>query len=87
LLDRWKVYKLIGDAYAGLQQFEKAKDNYNLSLLFYPEYEPAQKALLQLGSQVAVVLETDKTAPAILITEPAPNRGLEIVSAGNDILV
>jgi tetratricopeptide (TPR) repeat protein len=87
LLDRWKVYKLIGDAYAGLQQFEKAKDNYNLSLLFYPEYEPAQKALLQLGSQVAVVLETDKTAPEIKITEPAVNRGLEIVASGNDILI
>jgi hypothetical protein len=86
-IDKWKVYKLMGDAYAGLQQFEKAKDNYNLSLLFYPEYEPAQKALVQLGSQVALVLETDKTAPAIIITEPATNRGLEIVSAGNDILV
>jgi len=86
-IDKWKVYKLMGDAYAGLQQFEKAKDNYTLSLLFYPEYEPAQKALLQLGSQVSIVIETDKTSPVILITEPATNRGLEIVSAGNDILV
>ena len=26
LLDRWKVFKLMGDAYAGLEQYEKAKD-------------------------------------------------------------
>jgi tetratricopeptide (TPR) repeat protein len=87
LMDKWKVYKLIGDAYTGLQQYDKARDNYTISLLSNPEYEPAQKGLLQLGSQVVLTLETDKTAPAILITEPATNRGLEIVSAGNDILV
>jgi tetratricopeptide (TPR) repeat protein len=87
IIEKHKVYKAMGDAYTGLKQFEKAKDNYNLSLLFYPEYEPAQKALLQLGSQVAVVLQTDKTAPIILITEPATTRGLEIVAAGTDILV
>jgi len=42
---------------------------------------------LQLGSQVSIVIETDKIPPAIIITEPATNRGLEIVSVGNDILL
>ena len=85
--DRWKIYKLMGDAYLGLEQYEKAKDAYTISLLSYPEYKPTQQAILNLESVIATTITTDKTAPEIKITEPAVNRGLEIVASANDILI
>jgi tetratricopeptide (TPR) repeat protein len=85
--DRWKIYKLMGDAYTGLEQYERAKDAYTTSLLSYPEYKPTQQAILKLESLIATTITTDKTAPEIKITEPSVNRGLEIVASGNDILI
>jgi tetratricopeptide (TPR) repeat protein len=85
--DRWKIYKLMGDAYTGLEQYERAKDAYTTSLLSYPEYKPTQQALLNLEAIIATTITTDKTAPEIKITEPAVNRGLEIVASGSDILI
>ncbi len=87
VIEKHKVYKAMGDAYTGLKQFDKAKDYYNLSLLFYPDYEPTKSALVQLESLVVTTTATDKTPPVITITEPGVKRGLEIVTAGNDILV
>jgi len=86
-VDKYKIYKTMGDAYTGLKQFDKAKDYYELSLLFYPDYEPSKMALMQLDSLITTTITTDKTAPEIKITEPVANRGLEIVSAGNDIMI
>ena len=86
-LQNWEDYKLLGDIYAGLNNYEKARDYYNISLLYYPEYKPSMVALTALEVKYANETSADKTAPIILITEPAPNRGLEIVFAGNDILV
>jgi tetratricopeptide (TPR) repeat protein len=85
--DKYKVYKAMGDAYAGLKQFDKAKDYYNLSLLFYPDYEPTKSAIVLLKSSIVNTTATDKNPPVITITEPSVKRGLEIVTAGNDILV
>ena len=86
-IEKHKVYKAMGDAYTGLKQFDKAKDYYNLSLLFYPDYEPTKTALAQLKSLMVTTTATDKTPPVISVTEPSVKRGLEIVTAGNDILV
>ena len=86
-IEKHKVYKAMGDAYTGLKQFDKAKDYYNLSLLFYPDYEPTKTALAQLESLMVTTTATDKTPPVISVTEPSVKRGLEIVTAGNDILV
>ena len=86
-IDKWKIDKAYGDAYAGLKEYEKAKNYYSISVLTNPGYKPAVKALENLGLQYQQEVVTDKTAPTILITEPATNRGLEIVSADNDILV
>jgi hypothetical protein len=77
----------MGDAYTGLKQFDTAKDYYNLSLLFYPDYEPTKTALAQLKSLMVTTTATDKTPPVITVTEPSVKRGLEIVTAGTDILV
>ncbi len=87
LVDRWKVYKLLGDAYAGLEQYEKAKDNYNISLLSNPDYEPAAAALVKLEATIARVTSTDKTAPVIVLLEPSPKRGLKVTAAGANIMI
>ena len=86
-IEKHKIYKAMGDTYTGLKQFDKAKDYYNLSLLFYPDYEPTKTALAQLESLVVTTTATDKTPPVITVTEPSVKRGLEIVTAGTDILV
>lgn len=86
-INKWEFYKAMGDAYKGLKQYDKAKDFYNLSLLIDPDYQLAVSAMANLESLVATTISTDKNPPTIVITEPAVNRGLEIVSAGNDILV
>lgn len=77
-VDRWKIFKLYGDAYAGLGQYEKAKDNYNIALFSNPEYEPAIIALTMLESEYAQSSSTDKSGPVISLTEPSSNRGLII---------
>ena len=87
LIEKHKVYKAMGDAYAGLKQFDKAKDYYNLSLLFYPDYEPTKSAIVLLKSSMVKTTATDKTPPVITVTEPSVKRGLEIVTVGTDILV
>jgi tetratricopeptide (TPR) repeat protein len=86
-IEKHKVYKAMGDAYAGLKQFDKAKDYYSLSLLFYPDYEPAKSAIVLLKSLMVKTTATDKTPPVISVTEPSVKRGLEIVTVGTDILV
>ncbi len=87
LVDRWKVFKLLGDAYAGLEQYEKAKDNYNIALLSNPDYEPAVTALVNLETTIANNTSTDKTAPAISLLEPAPSRGFKVTAAGANVLI
>ncbi len=87
LMDRWVIYKSIGDAYAGLKQYEKAKDNYNIAIFSDPGYEPAIAALTKLESSVATEVSTDKTPPTIVLTEPSLKRGLQVTTAGVDILV
>lgn len=72
LVDRWKIFKLMGDAYTGLQQFEKAKDNYNISLLTNPDYEPTKEAIVKLETIIGTSVSTDKTAPTINLLEPSP---------------
>jgi tetratricopeptide (TPR) repeat protein len=86
-IEKHKVYKAMGDAHTGLKQFDKAKDYYSLSLLFYPDYEPTKSAIVLLKSLMVKTTATDKTPPVISVTEPSVKRGLEIVTAGTDILV
>ncbi|MDB5012935.1 MAG: hypothetical protein JWQ25_1137, partial [Daejeonella sp.] len=87
LEDRWKVYKSIGDAYAGLQQYDKARDNYNISLLSNPEYQPAIDGLAKLNVKYTKEVATDKTPPVISLLEPRPKRGLKITSASANVMV
>jgi tetratricopeptide (TPR) repeat protein len=87
LVDRWKIFKLMGDAYTGLQQFEKAKDNYNISLLTNPEYEPTKEAIVKLETIIGTSVSSDKTAPTINLLEPSPKRGLKVTTASANVLI
>ncbi len=87
LMDRWLIHKALGDAYAGLQRFDRAKDNYNIALLANPDYEPAIAALTKLESSIATTTSTDKIPPKIAVTEPAVKRGLQVTTSGNDVMV
>ncbi|MDZ4795589.1 MAG: caspase family protein [Bacteroidota bacterium] len=78
---KWKKYKEIGDAYAGLKDYQKATDNYNIALLYNPDYEPAIAAITKLETDYAVQSSTDKIAPDISLIDPSPQRGLIIHSA------
>jgi tetratricopeptide (TPR) repeat protein len=86
-IDRWEVYKSIGDAYVGLQQYDRAKDNYNVALLTNPDYEPAITALAGLESIIASTTSGDKSGPVITVSEPSVKRGLKVSVSGNDIMV
>jgi len=45
---KWNIYTSLGDAYTAIGQFEKARDNYNMALLAYPDYERTVKSLAVL---------------------------------------
>jgi tetratricopeptide (TPR) repeat protein len=87
LIDRWKVYKSMGDAYTGLQQFEKARDCYNISLLSNPDFEPSVTALVQLETKIANASAVDKIAPVINLLDPSPKRGLKVSTSSANVLI
>ncbi|OYY02202.1 MAG: hypothetical protein B7Y76_06020 [Sphingobacteriia bacterium 35-40-5] len=87
LVDRWKIFKLMGDAYTGLQQYEKARDNYNIALLTNPDYEPTKDAIVKLETIIGTTVSTDKTAPTIKLLEPSPKRGLKVTTASANVLI
>ncbi len=87
LVEKWKVYKAMGDAYAGLKLYGKAKDNYQVALLAYPGYEPALTSLAALEKSYAGEIATDKTPPVVSLLEPSPQRGLVVTSTSTTALV
>jgi tetratricopeptide (TPR) repeat protein len=83
-VDKFKLYKITGDVYAGLQQYEKARDNYNIALLANPDYTPAIQAMASLESVIAKENSSDRTPPVITITEPGnASRGLTLVAVSS----
>ncbi|MES2828453.1 MAG: tetratricopeptide repeat protein [Bacteroidota bacterium] len=83
----WDHYRAYGDAYTGLKQFNKARDYYSLSLLYYPENDKVIKALAAMEQMTARETSLDKTAPIIVLTEPAPSRGIKVVAAGANFMI
>ncbi|RYD88800.1 MAG: hypothetical protein EOP54_26675, partial [Sphingobacteriales bacterium] len=83
----WRIYTSLGDAYTAQKQFTKAKDNYNIALLYHPDFTPAIDGLSKLESITATIQSTDKTPPVIAITEPSPNRGLKVTTAATNVMV
>ncbi|MGN6394821.1 MAG: caspase family protein [Mucilaginibacter sp.] len=85
--DQWKIYTALGDAYTKAKQYSQAKDNYNIALLYHPEYKPAVEGMAKLKTIAATDQSTDKTGPEINITEPAPKRGLKVAAVGDKVMV
>ncbi|RZL13167.1 MAG: caspase family protein, partial [Pedobacter sp.] len=83
----WDLYKAYGDAYTGLKQFNKARDYYNLSLLYYPGYKDTNEALAKMEQAAALEISADKTAPTFVLTEPVPSRGIKVIAAGANFMV
>ena len=83
----WELYTGLGNAYAGLKDYGKARDNYNIALLYYPEYQPAIDGLTELEVNYVTETATDKTPPLISITQPATARGLKVTSASEQVMV
>jgi tetratricopeptide (TPR) repeat protein len=82
---QWKIYTLMADAYAGLGEKEKARTNYDIALLYHPNYKPAIDGITALEIKSETDKLNDKSGPEILILVPA-TRGFDIV-AKNDMLI
>lgn len=83
----WKLYKAFGDAYTGLEKYDKAFDHYKISLLCYPDFRPAKEAMASLEVMRMKGVLADKEPPTVTITEPSPKRGLKIVTADNHAMI
>ena len=83
----WDFYKIHGDIFTGLKEFEKAKTYYNLAQLYHPKMRGLKEAMLNLENVSNLEVSKDKTQPIITITEPSPNRGLKVVSVAENVMV
>lgn len=87
IVESWNFYKAYGDVYTGLKQFEKARTNYEIALLYYPEDKSILKSVSDLNARVSAETSIDKTGPEIHLTEPTTNRGLKVVTASSNIMI
>ncbi|WP_316738399.1 hypothetical protein [Pedobacter aquatilis] len=78
VISRNLIYKALGDAYLGLKDMERARDYYNLSLLYFPDYKPTIEALGNLERLSNKAFLTDKQGPQIVINEPTNIKADEI---------
>ncbi|HEY0667073.1 MAG TPA: caspase family protein [Sphingobacteriaceae bacterium] len=84
LTENWDLYKAFGDAYTGLKEYSKARENYAISLLYYQNYKPTQDALAALSRLQDAEIGADKTAPVITITSPETRRGLKVTRSESE---
>jgi tetratricopeptide (TPR) repeat protein len=68
--DKFKYYTKRAEAYEGLKEFEKAKNDYEAALIYNPDYEPALIGLARLEGRILTERKSDKAAPLIAIMEP-----------------
>ena len=87
LVEKWKVYKALGDACVGLKLYNKARDHYKIALLAWPGYTPAVNAMADLEKAYAGEVDTDLSAPVITLSEPSPSRGFEVTSTASAAMV
>jgi tetratricopeptide (TPR) repeat protein len=84
---KFAYYTIRGDAYAGLKQYEKAREDYERALLFNQNYSAAINGLAKLETTIVLEQKTDKTPPTITLLEPGAKRGLKIVSSSNEVMI
>ena len=84
---KFLCYEKRAEAYALMGDFLQARKDYEASLTYNPNHEAAQDGIAKLEGKIISNRKTDKSPPIISISEPATNRGLEIVSAGNEVMI
>ncbi len=84
---KFAYYTIRANAYAGLKQNQRAKEDFEKALLYNPDYSPAIEGLAKLESAAIVDQRTDKIPPVIALYEPGGSRGLKISSAGTDVMI
>lgn len=84
IVDKWPIYKSLADSYQSMGDFQRARDNYQIALLYDSTYTEATEALRKMNT---VYHQEDKEGPEIFLTEPNSQRGLEIVSANDKTLI
>ena len=62
IVEGWDFYKTYGEILTGLKQYDKARDNFNISLIYYPDYKATNDALAKMEVLAGTVINTDKTA-------------------------
>src|SRR5690606_26396599 len=75
------------EAYLGLYDFAKARQNYENALIYFHDYQPAIDGLAKLEAAQFAIRKTDTTGPEIEILEPTTMRGLIVVVINNTVMV
>ncbi len=86
----WAKYRYLtgrAEAYMGLKEYDKARSDYELALLYNSDHLPAINGLAHLESKLIQETKLDKNPPEIIITEPAIKRGLKITAAGTTVMI
>lgn len=84
---KFRYYTYRAEAYVGLKDYVNARKDFEAALVYNQNYEPALNGLAKLESTQIVDRRIDKTGPEIKILEPANARGLEVVTAGKDVMI
>lgn len=86
-VSKYKLYHQRGLAYLGMNDLQKAKKDFEASLVYNKTYAPAINALATLEGKMISGRTTDKTPPKISILEPAVTRGLKVTTSAKDVMV
>lgn len=86
-VSKYKLYHQRGLAYLGMNELQKAKKDFEASLVYNKTYAPAINALATLEGKMIAGRTTDKTPPKISILEPAVTRGLKVSTSAKDVMV
>jgi tetratricopeptide (TPR) repeat protein len=84
---KFKYFTARAHAYLGLNDFIKARSDFETALLYNPQYQPAITGLANLEGKVVVARRADKTGPKIVLTEPEASRALKVVSTGSVVTI
>ncbi|MES2828451.1 MAG: caspase family protein [Bacteroidota bacterium] len=84
---KFKLFSFRAEAYVGIKDFVRAKQDYESALVYMPGYQPAIDGLAKLEAKQETERVTDKTAPVIAVTEPSLSRGLRITASNKDVMI
>jgi tetratricopeptide (TPR) repeat protein len=87
MADKFLYYYLRAEAFKGVKEYDKARKDYEASLIFNSDFQPAFNGLASLEGELVQVRRIDKDAPQIQITEPSIQRGLSPKVNDQELLI